>query len=359
MQGASDAAANQAAPSLTVVVPSGDGRAALTPLRRGLGEALRGIDVEVLHVEGSCAVRDRLRQARGSYVVVVDGSLAPEPGLVARLLRAAQEEHADLVVASRYSRGGDTSSLGSPWRRWVSRTGSLLAGACFPRRVGRVCRDPLSGSFCLRRDAVDPDRLHARPAGLLLEVLARHDLSVVEIPLTLGPRQGAQTRASWRAGVAFLRQLLALRLGRMSRFAVVGGLGTLVNLAVMWLCLRVPGFNYVAAAVVATEVSILHNFLLQERFVFQDMRGGRHGYAMRMGHFFAFNNIEALVRMPLLVLLVSGLGLYSVLAQGLTLGVAFVARFFWTSQVIYRPKRSRAALTGEQAAEADPLPGPE
>lgn len=390
MTGAVDAAENGDGRCLSVVVPSFNERGNITPLVRGLEETLRGVDCEILYVDDSTdgtdkvlrqvartsrvpvrvlhrdqpsgglagAVRDGLREATGSYAVVMDADLQHPPALVASLLHTARDEDADLVVASRYCRGGDASGLGPPWRHGVSTISTLLARACFPRRVGKVCHDPMTGFFCLRRDAVDPDRLHPRGFKILFEILARHDLRVVEIPFSFGTRHSGQSKTSWRNGAAFVYQLLALRLGRMSRFAVVGGLGTLVNLAVMWLCLQVPGVNYVAAAVVAAEVSILHNFLLQERFVFRDMREGRHGYAMRMAHFFAFNNIEALLRMPLLVLLVSGLGLFSVLAQALTLGLAFVARFFWTSQVIYRPKRSRPALAPAETPAQTPAETP-
>ena len=125
-------------------------------------------------------------------------------------------------------------------------------------------------------------------------------------------------------------------MGRMSRFAAVGALGTLVNLVVMWLFIHLTGLHYVGAAVVATEVAVMHNFLMQERYVF-DMRDGQHTRAARMAHFFTFNNVEMLVRTPLLVLLVSGVGLFSVLAQGLTLAAAFLVRFCWVTQVVYRP----------------------
>lgn len=63
--------------------------------------------------------------------------------------------------------------------------------------------------------------------------------------------------------------------GRMTRFAAVGAIGTIVNLLVMALLVhRTVSISYVVAAVIAAEISILHNFVLQERFVFRDMRAG-------------------------------------------------------------------------------------
>lgn len=304
------------------------GRAGLMPVRllhRAGAERVGGL---------AGAVTAGIRASEADFVVVMDGDLQHPPELVPELRRVAGD--ADVAVASRYVGDGDSSGLAGAWRRSVSGASTLLARSCFPRRVGKVCTDPMTGFFCLRRDAVDLTRLRPRGFKILLEVLARHDLRVVELPFAFGERHDGESKASWRNGLHFLYQMASLRMGRMSRFAVVGGLGTVVNLAVMWVLVHL-GTPYVAAAIVAAEVSIGHNFLMQERFVFRDMRDGVHSFRVRMLQFFAFNNIETLLRLPFLVLLVSGLGMFSVLAQAITLAVAFVVRFFFVSRVVYRP----------------------
>lgn len=373
---------------LTVVVPSLNECDNVAALVEGLEEVLNELDCEILYVDDSVddtavvvrrlaltsdvklrvlrrdeprgglagAICDGLREANGTYVVVMEGALRHPPGLVPMLLRTAQSEQADLVVASRYCGQGDASGLSTSWRLPVSSMGRLLARSCFPRRVGRVCSDPTAGFFCVRRDAVDLDRLRPRGLKILLEILARHDLRVSEVPFIFGTPAVGQTRASWQNRVTFLRQLATLRLGRLSRFAAVGALGAFVNLAVMWICMRMLGLHYLFAAALATEVSILHNFLVQERFVFGDMRDGRHSFTVRMAHFFAFNNAEMIVRMPVLALLVSGLGVLAVPAQALTIAAAFLLRFLWVTQVVYRPRPSRQGKeSGLAAPQSEPL----
>jgi dolichol-phosphate mannosyltransferase len=244
------------------------------------------------------------------------------------------------VVASRYCGSGDSSGLSSSWRRAVSSGSTLLARACFPRRVGRVCTDPMTGFFCVRRSVVQLDRLRPRGFKILLEILARHDLVVAEIPFAFGERHDGESKASWRNGAQFLYQMAALRMGKMSRFAAVGALGTVVNLVLMWLLLRETSLHYLPAAVIATEVAIAHNFVLQERFVFGDLKDNRHPRWLRFVHSVLYNNVDTLVRLPVLALLVEVADVPSVLAQGLTLGVAFLARFVFVSTVVYRPRRS-------------------
>ncbi|WP_346621277.1 glycosyltransferase family 2 protein [Blastococcus montanus] len=302
-------------------------------IHRGAGERVGGL---------SGAVTAGISASRGDFVVVMDGDLQHPPEMVPELRDAA--EGVDLAVASRYRGGGDASGLSNVYRRVISSGSTAVARACFPRRVGRVCTDPMTGFFCLRRAAVDPSALRPRGFKILLEILARHDLRVRELPFTFGERAAGESKASWRNGFRFLRQVLSLRLGRVSRFAVVGALGTVVNLAVMALLISGPlPVNYVVAAVIAAEVSILHNFLLQERFVFRDMSAGAHGRARRLAQHLVFNNAEALVRLPFLVLLVEIVHLWPILAQALTLALAFLIRFRFMSRVVYRPRRQQPA----------------
>ena len=93
---------------------------------------------------------------------------------------------------------------------------------------------------------------------------------------------------------------------------------------------------------------------MQERFVFRDMRSG--SWLRRFATFFGFNNVEALVRVPVLVLLVEGLGLGAVLGQALLLAVAFVGRLLFTSRVVYRPRRTPGVSVLPGEADAPVLP---
>lgn len=300
--------------------------------------------VRLIHRKGpervgglSGAVSRGIAAATGDVVVVMDGDLQHPPEVVPTLLGRI-EAGADLVVASRYVGAGDASGLSTSWRRTVSSTSTLLARACFPRRVGAVCTDPMTGFFAVRRHRVQLDRLRPRGFKILLEILARHDLDVAEVPFHFGERTIGDSKASWRNGLTFLVQMLGLRMGRMSRFAMVGAVGTVVNLLVLTALTHV-GLHYAWAAVVAAEISILHNFVAQEFLVFRDVRSGR--WWGRLLSFLGFNNIEALARMPLLILLVEWGRMGPVLGQALLLAVAFVLRFLFTSWVIYNPRRAR------------------
>jgi dolichol-phosphate mannosyltransferase len=128
----------------------------------------------------------------------------------------------------------------------------------------------------------------------------------------------------------------------MSLFALIGVAGAVANLAIMWALIHM-GMDYVVAAVIAAEITIISNFLLQERFVFQDMRDSASGVWMRFPKSFSFNNAEALIRIPMLALMVQTWHISAVVAAAITLMVAFVVRFMFHSLVVYAPRKAGVA----------------
>lgn len=132
-----------------------------------------------------------------------------------------------------------------------------------------------------------------------------------------------------------------LRFGRMSAFAIVGGIGAVANLAIMSLLIAF-GMPYLWAAIIASEITIISNFLMLEYLVFADMRADSGRMRTRFLKSFTFNNIEAIVRIPVIWMLVENAHVPSVLAAAITLLVAFVLRFMFHALVVYKPKSRRS-----------------
>lgn len=127
---------------------------------------------------------------------------------------------------------------------------------------------------------------------------------------------------------------LLRRWRRVASFGLVGGIGTVANLMIMGGLMAV-GTHYVLAAVAAAELTIMGNFLLQERMVFAADRAGATSLRRRFMRSFTFNNAEALLRLPVLMLIVEFAGGAALIAQGATLAAAFVLRYLYHSRVIY------------------------
>jgi dolichol-phosphate mannosyltransferase len=330
-----------------------------TPQVIAAESASRNLPVRLIHrdvPEGGLggAVLEGLQAASSDWCVVMDGDLQHPPEVIPALVSRAARGGLDVVVGSRYAAGGASGGLSSWFRHVVSRTSTLVTRAMFPRRL-RSCTDPMTGYFLIHRTAVDLDTLKPRGFKILLEILARQQLRVAEVPFTFADRHAGESKASLAQGWWFLTQLTALRFGRMSGFAIVGAVGAVVNVAIVWL-LTALGVEYLVAAVIAAEGTIVGNFLVIDGVVFRDLKAEAGGFSHRFARSFAFNNIEAVVRIPVVALMVESWHFSSVAATALTLVIAFFARFIFHSLVVYRPQRP-AVSEAAAAAAARPLLG--
>ncbi|WKT91052.1 glycosyltransferase family 2 protein [Microbacterium maritypicum] len=374
MEAARDARGGQGADvgtPVTIIVPTFNERDNVAELVARTAVALEGWDAEILFVDDSAddtaaevervaadapipvrvihrsentgglggAVVIGLEAAASDVCIVMDGDLQHPPELLPVLLARFAQGDADVVAASRYVGGGDTSGLGTAVRFGVSRVATWLTRAMFPIRLARST-DPMTGFFLVDRGRLDVSTLQPRGFKILLEILARNDLRIAEVPMEFAERRHGTSKASFRQGAMFLEHLARLRFGKMSLFALIGVIGAAANLGIMW-ALTAAGVPYIWAAIIGAEVTIIGNFLLQERFVFADMRTDARALGIRFASSFAFNNVEAALRIPVMALMVESWHISSVVATGLSLIVAFFARFLFHSLVVYAPRRRR------------------
>lgn len=374
MEAARDARGGQGADvgtPVTIIVPTFNERDNVAELVARTAVALEGWDAEILFVDDSTddtaaevervaadspipvrvihrsentgglggAVVIGLEAAVSDVCIVMDGDLQHPPELLPVLLARFAQGDADVVAASRYVGGGDTSGLGTAVRFGVSRVATWLTRAMFPIRLARST-DPMTGFFLVDRGRLDVSTLQPRGFKILLEILARNDLRIAEVPMEFAERRHGTSKASFRQGAMFLEHLARLRFGKMSLFALIGVIGAAANLGIMW-ALTAAGVPYIWAAIIGAEVTIIGNFVLQERFVFADMRTDARALGIRFASSFAFNNVEAALRIPVMALMVESWHISSVVATGLSLIVAFFARFLFHSLVVYAPRRRR------------------
>lgn len=303
------------------------------------------------------AVVEGIRRSDSDLVVVCDGDLQHPPEMIPALVDAA--EHAELVVASRYIAGGSAGGLSNGPRRLVSRVTGSISKATFPQRLKR-CTDPMSGFFAVRRAAIAVDQLRPRGFKILLEIMGRSQpMSLVEVPFTFGERVAGESHAGVSEGVRFLRQLFALRMsvsstiGRATRFMIVGASGVIPNLAVLRLLVD-HNVDYLVAAVVAIQVSIVWNFAGAELLVWQD-RDSTRRLTRRFAQFAAVGETD-LLRLPFVYLLVDVADLGSTLATLITICAAFMLRFTLADKIVYRIRPAVIEVaqpvgsTAEQAA---------
>lgn len=157
----------------------------------------------------SGAVTDGIAVAEGDVVVVMDGDLQHPPETIPAMLEQLVDN--DIVVASRYTRGGASDGLSGPLRYVVSRGSTILAKLLFPVKL-RGVSDPMTGFFVIRKQAVNPERLHPQGFKILVEILlANPRICRSEVPFEFAERVVGESKGTIRQGASFLAQLLRHR----------------------------------------------------------------------------------------------------------------------------------------------------
>ena len=141
-------------------------------------------------------------------IVQMDCDFSHNPADVLRLL----QEDSDLVIASRYVKGGGTP--GWPFkRRLISRMGGIFIRAV----TGMPVKDPTGGFKCWKVSALKAmDFLSIESAGYSFQLEMNHrawkaSLSISEIPILFTDRTRGYSKISARIAVESLK--VALKLG--------------------------------------------------------------------------------------------------------------------------------------------------
>jgi dolichol-phosphate mannosyltransferase len=275
------------------------------------------------------AVVAGMRVARGTWVCVMDADLQHPPEMIGDLLDRAAATGAELVIASRYREHGSVGDF-NLIRRGASRLSVLSARAVFPRRLHAVT-DPMSGFFIVRRSTLDPDQLKPRGFKILLEILAKTPrLRVSEVGFTFGKRNAGKSKASITEGLTYASQLCRLRVGeeflRFLKFLIVGASGFVINTVLISIITSGIGINYLISAIFASWGSTMWNFGLTEWWVFPDRSSARHRFN-RFVLFFGMNSSLLIVRVPLIWVMTSILGIYYVASNIISLVGLMLLRY--------------------------------
>ena len=295
-------------PELTVIVPTRNEHDNVCPVYEALGRTLEGIDWEVIFVdddsqdgtpEAVCRLASLDRRVRciqrigrrglasacvegilassASYVAVMDADLQHDEQLLPHMLKTLKTEPTvDAVIGSRYVEHGGIG-IWSWHRRWLSSLASRIARSILQVPIA----DPMSGFFMVRREAFQGAvrRLSSIGFKILLDLLASspRPLQVKEIPFHFRERHAGESKFDALIGWEYLMLLADKVIGhiipiRFFVFALVGGLGLVVHLALLWLCLNPIGLTFEFSQATATGVAIVGNFTLNNWLTYHDRR---------------------------------------------------------------------------------------
>ena len=283
------------------------------------------------------AVVDGLTYVNNEIIVVMDADLQHPPAIIPALLRGL-EDGADIVIASRYVKGGACQGWGRT-RKIMSKGAIFLAHLSLPS-IGHVS-DPVSGFFVLNRHVID--RAVLKPIGfkILLEILIEGQFQrIAEVPYTFRDRSGGESKLGARQQMDYLKHIYSLmrRAGeplRFLKFCLVGLSGVLINIGLLWSLTEFAGLFYLFSAAISIETAIVSNFTLNNYFTFRDRRStGIKSFLNRLTKFNLVSLVGLGINLGIIWLLTEVLGIYYLLSNLCGIAIAtlwnYLANSRWT-----------------------------
>ncbi len=156
----------------------------------------------------SGAAIEGFRAASAPYIALIDADLQHDETLLPSMLQKLKHDDCDIVVASRYAKGGSASGLSGKDRTLFSCLGTLLAKHVLRTRVS----DPLSGFFTMRREVFEKTarRLSGKGFKILADIIASSEapLRIAELPYKFRARNAGKSKFNIAVQLDFLVLLL-------------------------------------------------------------------------------------------------------------------------------------------------------
>lgn len=247
----------------------------------------------------STAVIEGFKQAKGDILVVMDADLQHPPEVIPRLVKPILEGKADLVIGSRYVRGGGVKEWGFI-RKLVSKGAIFLAHMALPNLRG--IKDPMSGFFAVKKNVIDGVELKPIGYKILLEILVKGKAGrIMEVPYIFGERAGGESKLGKKQIIDYVKHLWRLSiwtgdLWRIFKYVIVGLSGLFVNIGLLYFLVE-TGFMKqfltldsiesilnmfrmgvtdkvikLIAGAISVEVSIIWNYIWNNVWTFRDRK---------------------------------------------------------------------------------------
>ena len=291
--------------SLSIIVPTYNEAKNVAAMYSGLAETLRGTSWELIVVDDDSpdgtadVVRDLARQhdnvrciqriqerglcsavqwgvqaAHGDVVLVMDGDLQHDPGLIPKMLDELRGGQ-DIVSGSRFLSGGRVEGLPSRLRNKLSIYGNWLLNLYLGVRL----TDPLTGFFATSRTLFlrSIPRMQADGFKVFFDLIYyNRNAAIKELALDFRARQHGDSKLQLYVGWLLLCDMISklsrgLAPPRLVSFVGVGLIGSIVHFSVLYASLATGAVFWVSQAI-ATVLAMIFNFTLNNVLTYSDER---------------------------------------------------------------------------------------
>lgn len=369
---------------LAIIVPTFNERKNIQELLRRLEATLSSVDYEVIFVDddspdgtsdvvrgiGISNPKIRVLQRVGRrglasacvegmmatsapYIAVMDADLQHDETILPQMLEKLKAEKLDLVVATRNAEGGSMGEFAA-WRVHLSQFGRRLSNS-----ISRCdLSDPMSGFFILdRRFLLEIVRsISAIGFKILLDIVASspRPVRLGEVPYRFRSRLYGESKLDVLVGIEYLQLLLDKSVGeiippRFIIFGLVGAMGVVAHLTVLFVLLRLLNEPFMVAQGIATVIVMTLNFFLNNAITYRDRRLRGRGLVFGLASFYLACSVGAFVNIRVAQFVLQGHGPWY-LAGLAGLVVSSVWNYGVTAMFTWQQGRRAAAVPRKSPA---------
>ena len=298
------------------------------------------------------AILNGIQHAKGDTIVVMDSDFSHPPNIIPNMLDTLKKYQCDIVVASRYVRGGLIRNW-SLKRKIMSKFATIIA-----KKGLRIdIKDPMSGFFAFKRTIIKGLKFDAIGYKMLLEILVKtKGATVKEIPYTFTDRKFGSSKVTASTAFDYGKSVYKLyRYGKLvrkqekrpsvrflskaGRFYTVGASGFVINYLMSILFAGgISDLWYLHANIIGITISMTTNFILNKIWTFEDKDFSAKAIIKQYSKFVGFSTLGAMVQLAMVFSLVEWHQMTYPLALILAVATAAFGNFVLNKKWTFKEK---------------------
>jgi dolichol-phosphate mannosyltransferase len=287
---------------------------------------------------------------RGDYDIFLemDADFSHNPKYIPEMLSKIQT--CDVVIGSRNIKGGGVEGW-TPLRHIISKGGSLYSRMV----LGCPIKDLTGGFNMWRKSALDKIGLTTIiSAGYSFQIEMKYKAflsgcDIAEIPIIFPDRKRRKSKMSRKILLEALKNVWKIKgdsgretgLDQFIKFFITGGLGTVTNLIVFFLCADLLNLPEIPVSIGCFLVSVTQNYIINHLWSFKTHTAGRGLSVKRWGIFVVSSLLGLAVNIAVMKLVLLFWVLpFKFIAQALGISAGMVINFLFSKYAVFRKQKT-------------------
>ena len=279
----------------------------------------------------------------------MDADFSHNPGYIPEMLEKIQS--CDVVVGSRNIKGGKVEGF-SLIRNLISKGGSLYSRLV----LGCPVKDLTGGFNMWRKSALEKIGLTtiiSRGYSFQIDMKYKAFLAgcaMTEIPIVFSDRKKGKSKMSRKIMLEAFVNVWKMKgasgrdtgMDQFVKFAVTGGLGTITNLVVFFLCADLSGLPEIPVSVGCFLIAVTQNYIINHRWSFKTQTAGTGLSIKRWCIYTAGSLLGLAVNIIIMKLVLLNWELqYKFIAQACGIAAGMVVNYILSKYAVFRKRENR------------------